>query len=190
RGATVLAQRGAAGQEPGAVPTLPDLRPRGRLGFALSCRRCGWAREAGDWAPYWESVEPPTVHAVEPDGPAARAGLAPGDVVTHVNGAGITTRQGGRALGAVQPQERLRLRVLREEVAREIHITAGTYAALDAMDGLRYRGNTGSAEVVVRGGAPVQVTQQPGGGTITITVGGATVIVRDARSASAPLRDP
>jgi len=65
------------------------------------------------------------VSRVEPGTPAARAGMIPGDVITHLDGR--PTPQGHdvvREITARQPGERLELTVLREGSARRVSVTA------------------------------------------------------------------
>jgi membrane-associated protease RseP (regulator of RpoE activity) len=60
------------------------------------------------------SISGATVEVVEPTGPAARAGLTPGDVITELNGQPITSSGGlARALAAMAPGQQVQLQVNR-----------------------------------------------------------------------------
>lgn len=60
------------------------------------------------------SIAGATVQVVEPTGPAARAGLTPGDVITELNGQPVTSSGGlARALAAMQPGQQVQLQVNR-----------------------------------------------------------------------------
>lgn len=162
-----------------AVPMLPDLESSGWLGFALACRHCGWAREAGDSAPYWESSAPPTIYAVAPESPAADAGMLPGALLTHVNGYSVTNPAGGRALGAVRPGQRIRLRTTQDGSAREYDIVAAERPpATVAADHLRFRGSLRGVTVEVNGSDPVQVSVRELDGEMFIRTAGTTIRLR------------
>jgi serine protease Do len=61
---------------------------------------------------------------VRPEGPAAEAGLKPGDVIRGVNATPITSpRDLAVAIAALKPGEQANLRVLREGEAKEITLT-------------------------------------------------------------------
>jgi len=51
----------------------------------------------------WEFEENPRVFSVDDDGPAARAGLRRGDILTHIDGLALVSDEGGRRLGQVKP---------------------------------------------------------------------------------------
>jgi PDZ domain len=172
------AQPGAPSGRPLPVPTTPDLQPEGWLGFGLACSQCGWAREGGDAAPYWESAGEPILYAVQPGSPAARAGLREGDVLTHVAGQPITSARGGRALGAVRPDERLPLRIRRGGRTMEIVLVAGRRPAAAAPPAVRYAGQVGGVRVELSGAPPSDVSVDEATGEMSITVNGATVRLR------------
>ena len=163
---------------PVPVPTTPDLQPEGWLGFGLACNQCGWAREGGDTAPYWESAGEPILYAVQPGSPAARAGLREGDVLTHVRADPITSRRGGRALGAVRPDERIALRIRRAGRVVEAALVAGRRPAAAAPPAVRYAGQVGGVRVELSGAAPSDVSVDGKTGEMSITVNGATVRLR------------
>jgi hypothetical protein len=169
---------GPPSSTPVPVPTTPDLQPEGWLGFGLACNQCGWAREGGDAAPYWESEAEPILYTVQPGSPAARAGLREGDVLTHVRTHPVTSREGGRALGAVRPDERLALRVRRGGRVIEATLVAGRRPAAAAPPAVRYAGQVGGVRVELSGAAPSDVSVDGETGEMSITVNGATVRLR------------
>jgi membrane-associated protease RseP (regulator of RpoE activity) len=163
-------------QAPAArVPTPPPpakLASRGWLGFSLSCSRCGWS-QGRDQTVTWEFSEPPTIDQVEPDGPAALAGLRDGDRITHIDGLDITTAEGGARFGAIDSGQHLTFRVERsagqavieftagdraEKLAQALRQTTTTLRATPTPDRERFTGTIGNTAVQVTGGA-VSVTQ-------------------------------
>jgi predicted metalloprotease with PDZ domain len=68
------------------------------------------------------------VHEVSPDGPAAEAGIRPGDVIVAVNGTAVTggepERQVVTIMRDVKPDSRVSVRVLRDGKPREFVVTA------------------------------------------------------------------
>jgi S1-C subfamily serine protease len=68
------------------------------------------------------------VSEVSPGGPAAEAGIRPGDVIVAINGAELKgsepSRQAVRILHGVKPDSRISLRVLRDGKPRDFTVTA------------------------------------------------------------------
>ena len=66
------------------------------------------------------------VGEVTPDGPAARAGLAQGDVITELNGARVDdSREFRLKISQLAPGSAIRLKFLRDGNPREVNITLG-----------------------------------------------------------------
>ncbi|WP_187830342.1 DegQ family serine endoprotease [Siccirubricoccus phaeus] len=66
------------------------------------------------------------VAAVEPDGPAAKAGVQPGDVITGVNGRELALpRDLAEAVAELRPGSTTTVAVLRNGEARELRVTVG-----------------------------------------------------------------
>jgi hypothetical protein len=105
--------------------TCPDGRPPvGDLGIEeLRCSsgHClrGFAFESGKLITTFTTE--PRVHALEP--PADEV-LEEGDVLVAVDGSLSTTAEAGRRLAQVEPGDRVRLRIRRDGVERDVTITA------------------------------------------------------------------
>jgi S1-C subfamily serine protease len=123
----VPALRCAAGaEEPGRRPSAPSpaarARERGRLGFALACRCI--VQTDPDGGELWEFKDYPEVVAIDSTGPAALAGLLPGDTLQAIDGFGLLTAEGGRRFGAIRPGDTVRLTALRRGLRRVMELTA------------------------------------------------------------------
>jgi len=101
-------------------PWVPD----GWFGIGLRCTECGWDVDEENEIREWSFSEPPSITNVEPGGPADRAGLRRGDVVTKVDGEDITTEEGGRRFGTAEPGAAVEWTIERAGVTRRIRITA------------------------------------------------------------------
>jgi membrane-associated protease RseP (regulator of RpoE activity) len=160
-----------------SVPPPPDFALRAWFGFSLRCSQCGWSRTDGETV--WEFSDPPVVEQVEPDGPAAHAGLRDGDRITQIDGLDVTTAEAGRRFGAARPGEPVAFQVLREDAALTVRVTPAQAPSRASMivagnrlatritpspaptplpEVERYTGTIGDALVQVTG-APVSVTQ-------------------------------
>jgi len=97
--------------------------PSGWLGIGISCSHCSLYRQTGREAE-WIFREPPTVMWVDNEGPAYRAGLRSGDTLTAINGAALTSQEGGRAFARVEPGQTVRLTYRRDGRERQVEVTA------------------------------------------------------------------
>ena len=111
-----------AGPMPMTAPTPPleqpeaprRLLPRAWFGFGLQCETCSASNSEGDSSVVWVFGSHPRVYSVETGGPAARAGIQRGDVITQINGVSLLTAKGGRLFGATRPGQVVRWTLLRD----------------------------------------------------------------------------
>ncbi|MDH4351931.1 MAG: PDZ domain-containing protein [Gemmatimonadota bacterium] len=130
------APRAAAAGVATPAPPAPVARParpappaplasRGRLGMSVQCTECSVDIRSRGAAPTWGFTAPPTIERVEPNGPAAKAGLRANDVLTHIDGVPLTDEDGGRRFGAVAPGDTVRLRYQRGDQTGNVTLVAG-----------------------------------------------------------------
>jgi hypothetical protein len=94
------------------------------LGLTLACDDCRWVRRY-DGSLAWQTLEVPRVMAIDANGPAARGGLAIGDLLLTIDGRALVTEAGGRYLGAVRPGQRIEIAYSRDGSTRTAHLTTG-----------------------------------------------------------------
>ncbi len=92
--------------------------PLGWLGFQAEFIEAGGVRRTPRFR------EPPVVLMVDVDGPAHRAGLRRGDTLTAMDGLDLTTTEGQRAFGRVEPGQRVTLTVRRGGPERRVPLVA------------------------------------------------------------------
>lgn len=172
-------------------PECDGARPAsGSLGIGLlQCvgGSCEVNRRAGDGWTHAFTTEPRIWH-IDPKGPAAGV-LLDGDVVTSVDGALITTREGGRRLASLRPGTAVVLGIRREGTPRQLRVTPvlgcdmPDLAVTDSPDRPRWEGRFDEFEVgLVRHGTRRAVNEY---GTPPVRFGvtvecGACRWVRDA----------
>lgn len=161
---------------PPALPAPPLATSEGWLGFGFECDDCGWGEDGF----FFRS--PPRVYSVDPDGPAAEAGLLRGDLLTHAGGEDITTKLGSKLFFSARPETGLRIGYRRGGEARKTEILARPRpwstvprAELQGERRLRWTGTLGSTDVEVRGLDSVYVTVDEERGTVSIRTLDATV---------------
>ncbi|HKV11304.1 MAG TPA: PDZ domain-containing protein [Thermoanaerobaculia bacterium] len=91
------------------------------FGMKLECGNCGWFNLAGKRV--WRSSSFPKVVEVEPEGPAAQAGIRPGDVLLRIEDYGFTEKAAGDLLGQLRPGQAVRLQIGRTGSMRSVIIT-------------------------------------------------------------------
>lgn len=99
------------------------LLPKGWLGLGLACK-C--AVNTSDDSPQWRFFEAPTITAVDPEGPAARAGLRAGDTLLRIDDLDLTTDAGGAAFSQIEPDQQIQITYRREGGQYSAQITATT----------------------------------------------------------------
>jgi predicted metalloprotease with PDZ domain len=98
--------------------------PIGWLGFGLSFSG-KIVRKPSDGLPArWRFNAPPKIHSIEPDGPADRADLKRGDVLTHIDGVRLDTRRGGNRFSSVEPGQAVTWTIRRDGVERTVEMVA------------------------------------------------------------------
>ena len=120
---TPAIQRGQTRPFPGP-PSPRYLRPAPApvdFGMEIDCGGCGW-RFTPDGVVVFQTLEPPVVVSVEPDGPAAEAGLRPGDILLKVDGQAFRLPAGGERLGGLQPGDAVILQIGRGGSLRSVEI--------------------------------------------------------------------
>ena len=161
------------------APRLPVALPKGEMGFGISCRECKVDDEGDTGVPVWEFSNNPEITGVEAGKPAYRAGMRSGDILTHINGHAMTSAEGGRLFGAIQPGDTVTFRFARNNTSREAQVVAeerewqrfdprdysaagvargGVWREAETEPVTRFTGVVGDAHVVVTGG-PITVSQ-------------------------------
>ncbi|MDH3457088.1 MAG: PDZ domain-containing protein [Gemmatimonadota bacterium] len=125
---------------PAPAPLRPHTAlPKGWFGFGISCSDCVVKITRETDVPVWTFSSPPTLENVESGSPAYRAGMRAGDVLTYINGQELTSAEGGRRFGAVQPGDTVDLRFVRDNTARDARVVAGERVwSIERFDPLEY----------------------------------------------------
>jgi hypothetical protein len=97
--------------------------PMGWLGIGIECTQCE-VMTVGRRQQTWSFSRPPAVEWVDVDGPSHRAGLRRGDTLIAMDGVDLTTREGGRAFGQIEPGQRITLTVQRDGRERRVSLVA------------------------------------------------------------------
>ena len=95
------------------------------LGLTLGCDGCRWIRRY-DGAVAWQTLEVPRVLAIDATGPAARSGLAVGDLLLTVDGHAVMSEAGGRYLGTIRPGQQVEIGYSRAGTSRTTRLVTGT----------------------------------------------------------------
>ncbi|HYW12314.1 MAG TPA: PDZ domain-containing protein, partial [Longimicrobium sp.] len=164
-----------------------EIMPDGWFGFGIQCRDCGVTNVNG--RSEFRFRQAPSVVSVESGTPAAGAGMRRGDRLTHVDGVSLTTAEGWRRFGAIQPGQRVAWTYTRDGRRLQSAMTAlrrpdarrAPAAPTAQAQRLRYSGTVGGAQVEVRG-APVTVSTDPRTGETVIRSADTTVRIRPQRS--------
>lgn len=100
------------------------IPPAGWLGFGLSFSGSIVHSPSSGGPARWSFDSPPKVVSVEPDGPADRAGLKRGDVLTHVDGLQLEGSRGEKRFSSIEPGQTVTWTVRRLGVKRTIVMKA------------------------------------------------------------------
>jgi hypothetical protein len=114
---SISATRGDEGVE------APVRQPAGWLGFGLSFSG-SLKRVSEDGDTRWTFFEPPEVRSVVADGPAALAGLGPGDILTHIEGIRLDSKKGGRLFSRIEPRQSVEFTVERGGSSSSVLVVA------------------------------------------------------------------
>lgn len=100
---------------------LPRIHGEAWLGLGLAC---DCSVDTGGRVPLWTFHDRPRVVSVAPGGPAAIAGIRPGDVLLRIDGEPIDTRPGGIAFSGIRPGQRVRMDVDRDGIETTVSVEA------------------------------------------------------------------
>ena len=101
------------------LPPAGELMPEGWLGFNLRCDDCG-----DDDSGTFRFRAAPVVASVDQGGPAAAAGIRPGDRLTHVEAVALTSPGGWPRFSDIQPGQTVRLTFARGTETLEVTVSA------------------------------------------------------------------
>lgn len=94
----------------------------GRLGLTFEwCRGCNWGWRDGEFV--WNQRGHPAISAVEPGGPAERAGLRPGDRVLSINEHSIESPRAGKMLLGIKHRGDLDVEIERDARRQVLTVT-------------------------------------------------------------------
>ncbi len=102
---------------------------RAELGLVFACSYCDVSTSGGRRVMQFSSS--PVILSVVEDGPAALAGLQPGDTLTHVNGLPLASREGGETLADLRAGVTLTLSAQRAGRTLRFTVTPATASAVD-----------------------------------------------------------
>ncbi len=88
-----------------ALKLVPELGqgPNAWFGMSIECHECRVTAPKKAGAPHWSFDKPPEIDDIVSGGPAERAGLEPGDVLTHIDGMPIESEKGGQRFSSIEP---------------------------------------------------------------------------------------
>jgi len=102
----------------------PSISREGWFGIGLRCSDCTISEDDSTGAQVWQFDSQPEIYSVDPDGPAKTAGLARGDLLTHIDGIALTSPEGGRRFGAVRPGDKVQWTFERDGKSRSVTLVA------------------------------------------------------------------
>lgn len=121
-----LAPQASEAPTPPQAPPLPPPVPATRawFGFGFECGNCGWHNDRF----FFRSD--PVVYSVDPGGPAFKAGLRRGDVLTKINNVPLTADEGSELFFNIDPGEQVTLhyRTGGEGPEKSVRLEAGAWS--------------------------------------------------------------
>ncbi len=167
--------------------------PRAWYGMGVSCDKCTINASKDDEPAQWQFEDPPRVHSVDEDGPADKAGIREGDVLTHIEGVRIDTREGGKLFSNTEPGKTMEWTIDRDGESKTVKMETlerpprveprsprRTYFYHDGAFKLRFSGEVAGADVEVRGTPAVKVTHDEENGVIVVVTPEAKIKIRVA----------
>ena len=167
-------------------PTF-TLLPSGWFGFGIECTDCRWSVDEETGQSEWEFSAPPEISSVEQGSPAAAAGFRRGDILLEIDGEPLTSAEGGRRFGSVEPGETVGWTYSRGGETRSAQATAAQ------RPGMRPRRRSPDGAPTASYGGQ-RATGYSSGGTSKLRysglVGGTSVEVRGAGSVVVNIIEP
>ena len=153
--------------------------------MSIECSDCALEvnknRGAAEAVPVWTFRTAPRVERLQVDGPAAKAGLRAGDVLTHIDGVALTSEDGGRRFGAVQPGDTVVLRYRRNATEADAVLVAAPQEWVVVAPKARAVPVEGERVVTARAPTPVEETTRFSGvlgETQVVVTGGPITVTR------------
>ena len=104
--------------------------PRVSFGMGLSCSNCGMQYSEKDKTSYMWFTRPPEVYSVERGGPADKAGITRGDLITHINSKRIDSSEGGKTFATAKPGQIVGFTVVRNNSSKVYRVKAERRASV------------------------------------------------------------
>lgn len=98
--------------------------PRASYGMGLTCSNCVMSYSEKDKVGYMSFSRPPEVYSIERGGPADKAGIRRGDVITHVNDKPIDSAEGGKIFGGAKAGQIVRFTIVRNNERKTYSVRA------------------------------------------------------------------
>lgn len=167
--------------------------PRAWFGMGISCDRCTINASKGDEPAQWRFEDSPRVHSVDEDGPADKAGIREGDILTHIEGVRLNTQKGGELFSNTEPGKTIEWTIERDGESKTVKMETlerpprvesrnlgRTYYHHDGAFKLRFSGEVAGADVEVHGTPAVKVTHDEDEGVIVVVTPDAKIKIRVA----------
>lgn len=107
--------------------------PEASFGMGLSCSNCGMQFSEKEKRAYMYFTRPPEVYSIERGGPADKAGIRRGDVITHIEGKPIASQTGGKLFSTAKPGQTVKFTVVRNNVRKVYPVKAASRTAPSAL---------------------------------------------------------